>query len=280
MGTQTSEDSGNQVTVDEFKSFESSVSSQISELREMIAQLMQAKIPSAPSLHDKPATPHVENAGLEEEVADKGPEARSSTKGDRKGEFPHWYSPDPSIPHPHINNRGDPSKLDALNFGQWQYQMISHMRSSSIELRRIVEEGFKAVIPNNLTRREVVDSQLNTTSLHMIQIVVGSKDLPHIQHFSAAKEAWQGLFDVFVGNESMKRTRYVSFSNQAEGFFMKDGEDHQEMYRRLKTIATTFKNLGTHHIDDEWIKMKYILAYMPFEPTDLKSVQGNTTFTR
>jgi hypothetical protein len=55
---------------------------------------------------------------------------------------------------------------------------------------------------------------------------------------------------------------------------MKDGEDHQEMYRRLKAIATTFKNLGAHHIDDEWIKMKYVLAYMPFEPTEFKSVQG------
>jgi hypothetical protein len=72
----------------------------------------------------------------------------------------------------------------------------------------------------------------------------------------------------------MKRTRYVSFSNQADGFFMKYGKDHQEMYRRLKAIATTFKNLGAHHIDDEWIKMKYVLAYMLFEPADLKSVQG------
>jgi hypothetical protein len=49
----------------------------------------------------------------------------------------------------------------------------------------------------------------------------------------------------------MKRTRYEAFSNQAEGFFMKDGEDHQDMYRRLKAIATTFKNLGAHHIDDD-----------------------------
>jgi hypothetical protein len=264
--------------VDEFKSFESSMSSQISELCEMIAQLMQPKIPSAPPLPDKPATPHVENAGLEEEVADKEPEARSSTKGDGKGELPHWYSPNPPIPHPHINNRGDPPKLDALNFGQWQYQMISHMCSPCIELWRIVDEGFKAVDPNNLTRREVVHSQLNATALHMIQIIIGSKDLPHIQHFSTTKEAWQGLSDVFVSNESMKRTRYVSFSNEAERFFMKDGEDHQEIYQRLKAIATTFKNLRGHHIDDEWIKMKYIFAYMPFEPADLKSVQGKHNF--
>jgi hypothetical protein len=156
--------------------------------------------------------------------------------------------------------------------------MISHMRSSCIELWRIVEEGFKTVDPNNLTRREVVDSQLNAIALHMIQIVVGSKDLPHIQHFSTAKEARQGLSDVFVGNESMKRIRYVAFSNQAEGFFMNDGEDHQEMYRRLKAISTTFKNLGAHHIDDEWIKMKYILALTPYDPADVKSVQGKHNF--
>jgi hypothetical protein len=59
---------------------------------------------------------------------------------------------------------------------------------------------------------------------------------------------------------------------------MMDGEDHQEMYRRLKAIATTFKNLGAHHIDDEWIKMKYILALTPYEPADVKSVQGKNNF--
>jgi hypothetical protein len=274
MGTDASETSATQVAMVDFKSLESSMTSQMNELREMMVQLMQAKFPSATPLPEIPAPLNVENVGLEEEVVDKDKEARSSTKGDEKGEFPHWYSPDPPIPYPHINNRGGPPKLDALNFGQWQYQMISHMRSSCIELWRIVEEGFKAMCPNNLTRREVVDSQLNATPLHMIQIAVGSKDLPHIQHFSTAKEAWQGLSDVFVGNESMKRTRYVSFCNQAEGFLMKDGEDHQEIYRRLKAIATTFKNLGVHHIDDEWIKMKYVLAYMQFEPAGLKSVQG------
>jgi hypothetical protein len=158
MGTESSETSGNQVTMDDFKSLESTMTSQMSELREMIAQLMQAKPPSAPPLPEIPATLNGENVGLEEEDADKDKEARSSTKGDGKGEFPHWYSPNLPIPHPHINNRGYPPKLDALNFGQWQYHMISHMRSSCIELWRIVEEEFNAVDPNNLTRREVVDS--------------------------------------------------------------------------------------------------------------------------
>jgi hypothetical protein len=123
--------------------------------------------------------------------------------------------------------------------------------------------------PNNLTRREVIDSQLTATSLHMIQIFMGSKDFLHIQHFYTAKEALEGLSDVFVGNPSMKRTRYDALSNQAVGFFMLEGEDHGEMYRRLKGIATTFRNHGALHIDDNWIKMKYVSSPMPFEHTDL-----------
>jgi 2,4-dienoyl-CoA reductase-like NADH-dependent reductase (Old Yellow Enzyme family) len=50
------------------------------------------------------------------------------------------------------------------------------------------------------------------------------------------------------------------------------------MYRRLKAINTTFKNLGAHHIDDEWIKMKYILTLTPYAPADVKSVQGKHNF--
>jgi hypothetical protein len=51
----------------------------------------------------------------------------------------------------------------------------------------------------------------------MIQIAVGSKDFPHIQHFSTTKEDWEGLSDVFVGNASMKRNRYEALRNQSQG---------------------------------------------------------------
>jgi hypothetical protein len=49
--------------------------------------------------------------------------ANSSNKPNGKGGFHEvpWYSPDPPVLQPHINNRGGPPKLDALNFGQWQY---------------------------------------------------------------------------------------------------------------------------------------------------------------
>ena len=87
-------------------------------------------------------------------------------------EVPHFYSPNPPIPHPHINNRGDPSRLNPSCFTNWQFSMRSHVNSASIELWRIIEVGFKAVDPSNMTRREVVDRQLNALALHMIQTAV------------------------------------------------------------------------------------------------------------
>jgi hypothetical protein len=51
----------------------------------------------------------------------------------------------------------------------------------------------------------------------MIQQAVGSKDLSYIVHFTTAKEAWEGLFAIFVGNESMKRNKYNALRSQDEG---------------------------------------------------------------
>ena len=103
----------------------------------------------------------------------------TTKKGDGKEEHhavPGWYSPDPPIPHPHINNRGDPPKLAAHTFAQWQVLMKSHVHSSCIDLWNTIEEGLKIEDPTNLTRREVVNSQLNATALHMIQLGLGPKD--------------------------------------------------------------------------------------------------------
>ena len=72
----------------------------------------------------------------------------------------------------------------------------------------------------------------------------------------------------------MKRNRFEEMSNKAEGFFMEDGEDHEQMYRRLKSLANAYKALGGPHVDDAWIKRKYVNALLPFEPDDLKSLQG------
>jgi hypothetical protein len=54
-----------------------------------------------------------------------------------------------------------------------------------------------------LNWREVVDNQLNSVALNMIHQAVGPKDLAYVRNYTTTKEAWDGLFEIFVGSESM-----------------------------------------------------------------------------
>ena len=93
----------------------------------------------------------------------------------------HAYSSDRPIPHPRINPIGPPPPLNALAFASVQHSTRSRVNSASIELWRIMQAGFQAVDPTNLTRREVVEAQLNSIALHMLELVVGEKEKHQIE---------------------------------------------------------------------------------------------------
>ena len=72
-----------------------------------------------------------------------------------------------------------------------------------------MQKGFKPFDPDNLTRREVVDAQLDSTAFLILQQAVGPKELPHIKKYDTAKETWDALETRFLGNDSMNRNRYA-----------------------------------------------------------------------
>ena len=114
-------------------SLTSLVDTRMDELRELIAQLgsAQATTPPASSAHNDNSS---ENVNVEDEEADNG---ETGTKGDddkaneipkppknssssdgkgKEGDYhavPPQYTPDPPVPHPHINNIGVPPRIDA-----------------------------------------------------------------------------------------------------------------------------------------------------------------------
>ncbi|KAK1646908.1 hypothetical protein QYE76_064713 [Lolium multiflorum] len=151
--------------------------------------------------------------------------------------------------------------------------------SASNELWRIILEGFKPYNPDKLTRREAVDSQLNNTALHMIQTSVGTQELPRVRNYTTAKEAWDGLAASCIGSESTRRNKYNALRNQAEGFMRLPDEDHQVMYGRLLIVADAFRLSGATHINDSWIKEKYIECMMPFVPIDVKTLVGRECYS-
>ena len=175
--------SGASMSADDLKEFKdsltSSVAAEMRQMREMIAQLLQAQKDGTPPPEGDPKSPNATDAAkAAAEEAAKGArdglgseETNDSTKPNENKEYketPPWFSPNPPIPHPHINHRGDPPKLSDHTFAQWQYLMKSHVQSSSIELWSIIVNGLRVVNEDNMTRREVVDSQLDATAKHMI----------------------------------------------------------------------------------------------------------------
>ncbi|KAK1610293.1 hypothetical protein QYE76_033966 [Lolium multiflorum] len=150
---------------------------------------------------------------------------------------------------------------------------------ASNELWRIILEGFKPYNPDKLTRREAVDSQLNNTALYMIQTSVGTKDLHRVRNYTTAKEAWDGLAASCIGSESTRRNKYNALKNKAEGFMRLPDEDHEVMYGRLLTVADAFRLIGATHINDSWIKEKYIECMMPFVPIDVKTLVGRECYS-
>jgi hypothetical protein len=113
----------------------------------------------------------------------------------------------------------------------------------------------------------------------MIREAVGEDDRPYIDKDTTAKSSWNTLSKVFLGSSSMRRKKFQEVSNLTEGFYIEDGEDHQDMYRRLKSLAITFRNLGVTHVND-WIKRKYVNALFPFEADDLKTLKSMHNFNK
>ncbi|KAK1681913.1 hypothetical protein QYE76_042761 [Lolium multiflorum] len=113
----------------------------------------------------------------------------------------------------------------------------------------------------------------------MIQTSVGTQELPRVRNYTTAKEAWDGLAASCIGSESTRRNKYNALRNQAEGFMRLPDEDHQVMYGRLLIVADAFRLSGATHINDSWIKKKYIECMMPFVPIDVKTLVGRECYS-
>ena len=115
----------------------------------------------------------------------------------------HFYGYHP----PHIANMGAPPMLDPKDFPNWQFCMKSHMSSSCVDLLDIIERGFSPRDPHNLTPSEKADHQLNATAMHMIQTAAGPTYLTHLRRCTTVKESWAALHTLFLGNESIQRSK-------------------------------------------------------------------------
>jgi hypothetical protein len=75
-----------------------------------------------------------------------------------------------------------------------------------------------------LTRREEVDEQLNAIAKHLLQQDVPDTHVAHINNLSTAKEVWDYLTMLFVGNKSIRSSKFDDLKSEERDFIMRDNE--------------------------------------------------------
>jgi hypothetical protein len=183
---------------------------------------------------------------------------------------------------PHLASCGPPPPLDASSFANWQDNMCSHINFVSIELWRIIEQGFHPSSKdlNNLLPWELIDKQLNASILHLIHMTLSEKDKAFVRKITSAKDAWDALMNLFINNESMQESKYDEAHNEADNFAMFDGESPEELHRRLSALQVKLIDLGSAQCDGKWMKRKFFQALLPFMKDKMNSIKGDTNFRK
>jgi hypothetical protein len=127
---------------------------------------------------------------------------------------------------------------------------------------------------------ELVDKQLNASTLQLIHMSLSEKDKAFVRSITSAKETWDALTDLFIGNESIQESKFDEANNKADNFAMFDGEDPQEIHRRLSALQVKLTNLGDTHCDWRWMKRNFIQAIFPFMKEIMNSIKGNTGYRK
>jgi hypothetical protein len=128
--------------------------------------------------------------------------------------------------------------------------------------------------------REEVDEQLNATAKHLLQQAVPDTHMAHINNLSTVKEVWDYLTMLFVGNESIRSSKFDELKSKERDFIMRDNETPDEMYQRILALATALTGFGCKDNGDDYIKRMFITSINPREPIQSEIIRSRPDFGR
>jgi hypothetical protein len=76
----------------------------------------------------------------------------------------------------------------------------------------------------------------------------------HINNLSIAKEVWEYLTMLFIGNKSIRSSKFDELKSEERDFIMQDNETPDEMYQRILALATALAGIGCKENGDDYIK--------------------------
>ena len=100
-----------------------------------------------------------------------------------------------------------------------------------------------------------------------------------MQGLKSTKEIWDVLKTAHEGDEVTKITKRETIEGELGRFWLRQVEEPQEMYNRLKTLVNQVRNLGSTKWDDHEM-VKVILRSLVFlNPTQVQLICGDPRYT-
>src|SRR3954471_23042576 len=248
----------------------SAIKAQMNEM----TQLLRALMSKGPKGGNAIITPNTQTLGGGESVSqfrDDGRSGNPSIPLHRNGAGvnsavapPPSYHPLPLL-EPHFAHAGPTPILNKDEYPIWAYRMKRHLKGSSRELWRIIQEGFHPYDRHNMTPREYRDNSINSHAL----VVIGNGLKPEqenlVRKCETAKECWDLLEKTLMGSSSIRSSKFDKVQDQADNFVRNEGESSEDVHRRLVALANDMTDHGSKGTDDDWVKRKFISAMLLYK---------------
>src|SRR3954471_15360848 len=114
--------------------------------------------------------------------------------------------------------------------------MKTHLKGSSVELWRIIEEGFNPRDRHNMTPREYRDNIINNHALLVIGNGLKEEQDNLVRKCETTKECWDLLEKTLMGSASIRCSKFDKIQDQAVHFVRNEGESSKDVHQRLVSL--------------------------------------------
>jgi hypothetical protein len=178
---------------------------------------------------------------------------------------------------------GKPPTFDGEDYARWSDMMRYHLTSLHKSIWNIVEFGVQvpSVGDEDYDEDEVAQIEhFNSQATTILLASLSREEYNKVQGLKSAKEIWDVLKTAHEGDELTKITKRETIEGELGRFRLRQGEEPQEMYNRLKTLVNQVRNLGSKKWDDHEM-VKVILRSLIFlNPTQVQLIRGNPRYTQ
>jgi hypothetical protein len=177
---------------------------------------------------------------------------------------------------------GKPPMFEGEDYSMWSDKMRHHLTSLHKSIWDIVEYGVQ--VPKkgdkDYDSEEVEQIQhFNSQATTILLASLSREEYNKVQGLKSAKEIWDVLKTTHEGDEVTKITKRETIEGELSRFWLRQGEEPQDMYNWLKTLVNQVRNLGSKKWDDHKM-VKVILRSLVFlNPTQVQLIRGNPRYT-